>query len=66
MSRELSTLAAAYALDALPSVERVEFESRLPDYPELEREVEELQSAAALWCPTLHRPIPALQRKNPP
>lgn len=48
MSRELNTLAAAYALDSLPFGERREFESLLPEHPELDREVLELRSAAAL------------------
>lgn len=58
MSRELNTLAAAYALDALPLSERTEFESRLPDYPELDREVAELRSAAALLGEALAVTVP--------
>lgn len=59
MSRELNTLAAAYALDALSIGERLEFEGRLPSYPELDREVAELRSAAALLAAPLAVTVPA-------
>lgn len=56
MSRELNTLAAAYALDAVPDDERLVLEARLSEYPELERDIDDLRAAAAL----LAEPVIAL------
>jgi anti-sigma-K factor RskA len=62
MSRELNTLAAAFALDALPLDERSAFEEQLSEYPELEREVEELQQAAGLLAEPIAVRVPAALR----
>lgn len=64
MTRELSTLAAAYALDAVSEDERLFVEAGLGSYPEIAREVEELRTAAGLLAEPLTEQPPAWLRSS--